>query len=784
MKFRIGKNGEIRSGAGIPGGTRWLSDGRLSFSWDEKGLGRLEYIAPRGTDGSNIVFRRGVFPSFQCFLERENATYRPPYRNAEALPHALSADWERDGDAFRFQVYAADECAVFALTAPPSLQNANWSFKLQFYQSSQFIPAFNGDIDSRDGGFDRVWSAWEQSGGQIAGGYEEREKSGGAFDHAVGMSVGSNRPFSYSVSRVNSRYLYRTETLEPGETYAFVLAFGAEREAAARKCAAVCGELPGVLRRQAERYRRAAAVAPRLRSGDKRLDGFFLLEPLYHESLKARDIPAPDGIAAKARNSRYWIWGWDSMLSNLCPIVWGDAAFTGGMLDFFRRFSDPEKGLLHACRYDNTPGSFAPPASQGLYISMLWNYCQTTGDAEKLNTHYAFAKSVFDRAATLESGDTGLLAGTSLFPDFPDCLRENGRDLSLYNNTLFYGAARAMEALALTAGDRETAERARALFLRTERSFGRYFFDAGKGYFVNSVDADTLERRDCVNICGAMWDEDYLYELLSPFAPPCAAYIEKRGLGEAGFRAVPLSDASYDADANQLHCTWPAVEEAVLQFARLAGNAEIIDRWTRWTGDWIERLTVPEGISYFLETPFAEYDEWNCEPGTFTTNDSRKWYQEILKIRLGITVDGGGVTFAPPLCAGYSLRNFSVGGRKRAVKTAGAGRHIEYLEVGGRRFYGTRKLPKDAGGGAVTVKLSDAPQLLEIVSFIGGSLSDCVCAGGMFSANVGGAGTCRLYASGAARVALDGAEIGEKDGRFELFLEPGRVYALKIEGCR
>ncbi|GHV02258.1 hypothetical protein FACS1894211_13340 [Clostridia bacterium] len=781
MNFKIGNDGKVLSREGIPGGTRWLSDGRLAFSWDEKGVGRLEYIAPRGTDGSNILFRRGVFPSFQCFLERDGATFRPPYRNVEALPYALTADWERDGDAFRFGVYAAEECAVFTLAVPQSLKNAGWSFKLQFYQSSQFIPAFNGDIDSRDGGFDRAWSAWEPADGRLSGGFEERAKDGGAFDHAVGVCLGANKPFTHSVSALNPRVICRTETLRPGGVYAFVLAFGTEREEAVRKCGDVCGELPDVLEKQAERYRRVAKAAPRLNSGDKRLDGFFSWAPLYHEALKSRDTAAFTGSAVKARSSRYWIWGWDSILANFSPIRWGDASLSGGMLDFFHRFSDPEKGLLHACRYDNNPGSFAPPASQGLYISLLWNYYQATGDKERLSAHYPFAKSIFDRVAALESEKTGLVAGTSLFPDFPVCLRENGRDLSLYNNSLFYGAARAMESLALTAGDRTTAERARALFLRTESAFGRYFFDAERGYFVNSVDADTLEKRDCVNLCGVMWDEDYLYDLLAPFAVPCAAYIEKHGLGEAGFRTLPLSDGSYDADANQLHCTWAATEEALLQFARLAGNREITDRWTRWTGKWAERLTIPEGISYFLEIPYPEFDEWNCEPGTFTPIAARKWYQEIFKIRLGITFDGGGVTFSAPLCAEYTLKNLLINGKKRAVKTAGAGRHIEYIEAGGRRFYGTRKLPKDAGGGTVTVKLSDAPQSIEIVSFTGGSLTEYGYENGTVTAAVGGAGTCRLYINGAAQILLDGEALECKGGRYEIFLELGRPRRLTVK---
>ena len=779
------KKGKILSREGIPGGgSRWLSDGRLSFSWDEKGVQRLEYVPPRADDCCIVLFRRGVFNSFRCFLEKDGATYQPAFRNIEVTPYSLTADWERDGDVFRFGVYALEECAAFSVAAPAALKNSGWKFKLYFYKSTQYIPAFNGDGDSRDFDEIRVWRPWERTERSLIGGYEERFKESGELAGALYTVLSATAPMDVSETELNARMTCRIGDIKPGGVYAFALAFGTDRDKTEEKCDGLCGDFIGALKKQDMRYQRISDAAPRLNSGDARLDGFFSFAPLYHESLKSLDAVHGGALSVKSKTSRYWIWGWDSMLANFAPAVWGDAALLGGMLDFFQKFSHPEYGTLRACKYNSEPATFDPPAAQGLYISMLLNYYAATGDGAKLRKHYGFVREIFNRMTALEAKNTGLLTGISLFPDFPDKLKENGNDLSLFNNTLFYGAARAMEALAVYAGDPETAAAARGLFTRAETSFKTLFFDGSRGYFVNSLDADTLEKRDCVNICGVMWDEDYMFELLAPFAGRCTDFIKKHGVGEACFRAIPLWDDCYDGDANQLHCTWTATEEAVLQFARLAGKTDIIDTWTGQTGYWVDRLTVPEGVSYFIETDTPEYDAWNCEPGVFQAYTLRKWYQEIIKVRLGITLDTGGATFAAPACVGYVLRNFTVNGRKRTIKTKGAGGNVEYIDAGGKHYFGTLKLPADAPDGSITVKLSDNPQSILITSFIGGLLTEYSYSEGTITTAASGAGTCRLYVENAARVLADGKEIECKDGRYELFFEAGKTSRLTVIGKR
>ena len=75
----------------------------------------------------------------------------------------------------------------------------------------------------------------------------------------------------------------------------------------------------------------------------------------------------------------------------------------------------------------------------------------------------------------------------------------------------------------------------------------------------------------------------------------------------AGIRAIPVWDDSYDMDANQLHCTWPVVDEYVLRAAGKTGRRWILEAWAGWVSYWMDQLVCPEGISCRIETSRPEF---------------------------------------------------------------------------------------------------------------------------------------------------------------------------------
>ena len=259
---------------------------------------------------------------------------------------------------------------------------------------------------------------------------------------------------------------------------------------------------------------------------------------------------------------------------------------------------------------------------------------------------------MLQRLIASQSKIPGLFVGTSLFPDFPKCLKENGRDISLFNNSIYYAMLRAAEHILLSNGDSALAAQAHDLFCQMEQTFFRSFFNREKGYFANSIDADTLVQRDCINYCGYFWDSDYHEELLGLFSDKCIDSVLKNAMSLMSFRAFPLWDDSFDADANQFHCTWGAVEEVLLRLGKNTEHREPTNLWIKKLRYWMSKLTCPEGESFAYETETPELDRWNSESGTWQAYTARKWYSELFGVMVVCIATEGGENVAKKQTSG------------------------------------------------------------------------------------------------------------------------------------
>jgi hypothetical protein len=793
--------------------------------------------------------------------------FSPEYRNAEIWPFSICADWHCLGAVFRIGVYALEESMVFCLTAPEDVpEGAGW--RLSFHESSQLVPAETGDFLLGARGMRRQWLEWEQRGGALEGGFHEEPDagnppadgasaaasavanaacadagtgaggSGGACEPGaasgraaaapsrfadVFFRLGASHAFTASRTPSNSRIALDIPELAPGAQYVFALTPGTDRAECAAKNRCLSAGFAQALARQRRRYDAVRAGSPRLACANASLCDFMALAPVYHESLKTPDQPG----GLRAKTTRYWIWGFDSMMAGDAATYWGDAGLVRDMLGFIERSTGPGARLAHAYTTANTPASFMTETARGMYIVLLHHYWALTGDATPVFRHYGFAKEIMESALAQSAGDNdgragGLMAGTSLFPDFPNFLGEDGNDISLFNNTLAYSSLRAMETLALIVGDAATAGRLQAFLAATRRNFAGALFDPELGMFANSADAATFERRRAVNAGGVVWENDFALELVGEKDGPCMDFIEKHCVSGAYFRAIPLWDGAFDGDANQLHCTWPVVDGYMVRLASRAGNAALLRKWAGWVAYWTERLLCPEGVSCLIETDRPDTDAWNCEPGTFQAYTMRKWYEDALHGYLGIVPDCGGIGFSPSGVGGYRLENLHYRGLRCNIECGGEGRYIGSLRVGGETLDGTCKIPeaalrrnsrkaapagesvpfgKAAPAGKATlvgemddeaavdihVSLRAEPRPIELRSCYNASPGDFRLGGGELSFTVCGAGYCAiiLYAQKPCAVLLDGepAPCGRDPAtgllRVEAVLRPGAP--LRVE---
>ena len=734
----------IHSERGIPCSPRWFCDGRLSFGYDEKGIYRLEYFMPIKDNGNSIIFRRGIFDCFRCSVRANGLRYCGDYQNTGVTPFGLCSDWSIGADKGKYGVYAVNEAVVF------SFESAfDCDFVLSWYASTQFIPTDNGEIDGGTLGYRRSWHDWSEDDGMLLGGFTDAR---GDDAYTLYAAVVSNRQMQHCRSAYNDRHEC---TLHGNGTQYFGILFGTDLDNLKMRAKQFSHSFSSYIEQQNQRYLGLQARTPILHTGIEELDAFAALAPYYHESLKPRDLPG----TVRAKTSRYWVWGWDTMISNLCSFLWGDDSYLEQMLDYYASVYDPNTGLPHASCYDGSNSTVPAPSSlDGIFIVLLEQYGNLCNDTSLWRKHHSTVAQMLQRLIASQSKIPGLFVGTSLFPDFPKCLKENGRDISLFNNSIYYAMLRAAEHILLSNGDSALAAQAHDLFCQMEQTFFRSFFNREKGYFTNSIDADTLVQRDCINYCGYFWDSDYHEELLGLFSDKCIDSVLKNAMSLMSFRAFPLWDDSFDADANQFHCTWGAVEEVLLRLGKNTEHREPTNLWIKKLRYWMSKLTCPEGESFAYETETPELDRWNSESGTWQAYTARKWYSELFGVILGLSFDRGGLTFSVPQIQ-FSLSNLNMFGKRFRIRTEGSGDAIESIIVNGHKLCGSLKAPTD-------LLLSDAendivivlgkPQMTYLARATGMVLTDYSMDNDRICCQASGLGTSRLLVHGDAEILIDG----------------------------
>ena len=243
-------------------------------------------------------------------------------------------------------------------------------------------------------------------------------------------------------------------------------------------------------------------------------------------------------------------------------------------------------------------------------------------------------------------------------------------------------------------------------------------------------------------------------------------FFKENAVTPMGLREIPLWNKSYDMDANQLHCWWPATGEYFMQLINRFDQKPLVEQWIKWVSYWTRNLSCPEGISYYIETDEPEFDRWTSQKGTWQGYSMRGWYQAALHGVVGVGTDAGGITFYPYSGEEMTLNGLNFMNRKFDIEMKGSGRYIESIEADGIIIKGTNKLPadlyKDKQVMKITVKRTVVnPYQVSVASGTAVELQDYSCINGIIKAKISGAGLCRLKLNAMRQpvVKLDGKKI-------------------------
>ena len=743
-------NGVIYCENGIPELPRWFADSRLAFQVDEGGIAQVDYYDPAPGQHLATLFVRQLWDGFRYYLERNNKTYKPEYTHSRIWPFGIESEWNFEGIIMKHRVMAVDESIVIQLVVPDSLPT-DLHFKMEFFEAFALTKGSVDDLRFSNGGTTRKWDPWKFSAtsntleGGVTSFPEVSQNKPNPEPFQTRCLIGADFPLEYSVRLINPKHILKSLSLEAGKTYSFIISFDQSRDVLGEKNKRRVNSLAQIIQQQVERYQKVAENSPVLKSPYTGLNNFISLAPMYHESLKIVDHPG----AIRAKTSSYWVWGWDGMTSNDATAYWGDVPHIKDMLRFYEATADSLKGIGHAFDFDMKPSSISALPAQGMYVSLLQLYYANTGDINYTKERYPFAKTIFNRIAMSEVEGTGFSKGSSLFPDFPEAMSETGNDISGFNNTIFYCAARSMEWLAALTGDKAQQKKAAAIARRFERNFLRLFFNEQKKFVVSSIDSKTLEQRDSYNTNAIRWENNYCADITDSINIASLEFFKENSVTPMGLREIPLWNKSYDMDANQLHCWWPATGEYFIRLINGNDQKLLVDQWVNWVSYWTKHLTVPEGISYYIETAEPEFDRWTSQKGTWQGYSMRGWYQAALHGVVGVGTDAGGITFYPYDGEEMTLSGLNYRNKKFDVEWKGTGRYIESIEAEGKTIRGTNKLPADIYKGKERIKITVKrvpvnPYAISVSTGTAIELQDYTYLNGVINAKLNGAGFCRL----------------------------------------
>ncbi len=414
------------------------------------------------------------------------------------------------------------------------------------------------------------------------------------------------------------------------------------------------------------------ANSPRFRSGDPVLDSFMDNAPDILDSFAVKDLPG----AYRAADSGYWVWGWDGM-------VWAEAFGllnrTGAMfdvLDFYRRTADPESGIFHEMHPDQRPyKSMAFPA-QCLYAVLLYQAFIYSGDEAKTREYLPFAEEIVRRAGLLEVEQSGLIRGVALYPDHPEDLDQDGDDLSVFNNGIYYQALRALEELNRKLG-MQTANY-QSLAERTRNNFDR-FFDAETGCFYDSLSAKDFSPRRHYPVYALLYVTPFAGELLTGKLPAAAHAAKEHFAMRQGCRILSWKDTAYMLDGNQLGMYMPSTERYYRELCHFLDPAANRAKFRADLGWNWKKLTLPEALTCEYENHGFTPDN----PGRKQFFTLKPWASNAYRFLLGIECTLDGIAFGDSAEPGSTTENLRWRGKTLAIRNTGGAGPVTRLTLNG-----------------------------------------------------------------------------------------------------
>lgn len=573
------------------------------------------------------------------------------------------------------------------------------------------------------------------------------------------IGIGCDAPMRMRHSH-NHHKLYFSSAPDHGkDEIAFFLVFATSREDVENRLRKLAADVHVECAALIAGYQQRLCSRPCLVLGNAVLDSAFAQYPELIHFMKVHDRPG----AVRASQAGYFVWGWDGM-TPLIPTTWAnESTYTAHILRFFHQTRHRRIGLPHQFTTAFEPRlKWAFPA-QAQFIAGLYQYVATTGDLAVAKEVMPTCQFILERCREHLVHDTGLVAGTALWPDFPEAMEEDGNDISSMNNSMLYQGLRSMEYIAHALGDMGLADDCRTWAARLRTSFIKHFYDQEHGFFISSCSSLDLSPRRHFCPQSVFWMTPFARELVSHAPGRIATFMAQHLRSTKCLLTLPPWDTAWMADGNQLGSSFPTADCAYVNVHKLLGDAEGLKTWLSDVS-WFWRFhTAPEAF-----TPETE-NEHIFGPD----NHGRKqlqaisaWYGLAYNGLAGLDVDHEGLTVTPWGDMPVDIRGLRLHGALVDIRIRGSGKHLKSMRLDGRTLpAGVRKIPWSAfaknGSRLEILRTSVAPPHPVIVRVDGLRVTAVAATPGRLHAQVTGdmAGDVAIQVPIGAAVRIDGQAV-------------------------
>lgn len=673
------QKGKIKAEDGVPNLPRWYCDDLIAMENDKYGISKVEYFN-RTTKGIPTVFFDDMWGGMKFYIQCGGNCYSENIKNTVVMPYGFCGTWKTEFGDFQYSRRIINNTIVTTIKTGDAVPD-HAAFSLEFLDGFCLKPQKWGDFRLIDQ-IKREWGKWQFTNNTLKIYFNEPEEN--ASTHIV---IGGNFDMQYVKRTLGGKNILTGPCFLPNHEYSFYISFDEADEKADRRLEETKREENAFIKEQEERYLRVADRVPILQSPYESLNRFFELAPLYHESCKVQSVPG----AIRAKTNCYWVWGWDGMSSNYAYAYLGDVEFMGQLLELYMQTANSNGGIVHCFNRDMTHKITSVYSAQGFYISLLYQYHINGGD---ITPYYDFAKKLLRNILSHEVKNLGLCDGYSLFPDFREAIMETGNDISTFNNSSLYCAVSAMEYMAQEMGDHETYKEASEFTERTRKNFSNIFFDKENGYFVSSVQSETLEKRPSYTSMAIKWDNPFCHDLVTGKNREVIRFFEKNFIKGPGIAPLPSWGKSYDFDSNQAHSWWPATSEYFARLINEENRKDLIDKFISWIEYWTDKLMCPEGVDCYVETETPDTDFWTCINGAWQAYSIRAWYEAVVHAVVGVEIANDGIYLYPYSGEEMSLLGLNFGQKKLDVYMKGSGTKIKNVTVDGQKLGAIYKIEK------------------------------------------------------------------------------------------